>query len=113
MEAVKARKCKRKNDNGDEELTRKEIEAALKQCILRLGYKALKTKQEKAIVPIASPSEYQKYTLLLYLLTSETLCCQAEETAIHHLLNVHCVASHKSHCHHMIHTHVNATIAHI
>lgn len=84
MEAVKARKFKKKNDNGDQELTRKEIEATLKQYILRLGYKALKTEQENAIVPLASPSEYQKYTLLLHLSTSETLCCQAEETAIHH-----------------------------
>ena len=113
MEAVKARKCKKKNDNGDQELTRKEIEATLKQYILRLGYKALKTEQENAIVPLASPSEYQKYTLLLHLSTSETLCCQAEETAIHHQLNVHCVASRKSHCHYMIHTHVNVTTAHI
>ena len=52
---------------------RKEIEAALKQCILRLGYKALKTEQENAIVPFASPSEYQKNTLFLHLSTSETL----------------------------------------
>ena len=44
IEAIRGKK-RRRNDDGDQEMTRNEIEAALKECILRLGYEALKTEQ--------------------------------------------------------------------
>ena len=43
---------KKINDDGDQEMTRNGIETALKECLLRLGYEALKTEQESAIVPL-------------------------------------------------------------
>ena len=49
VEAKRGKK-RRRNDDEDQEMTRNEIEAALKECILRLGYEALKTEQESAII---------------------------------------------------------------
>ena len=50
MAGVEAKRGKkrRRTDDEDQEMTRNEIEAALKECILRLGYEALKTEQESA-----------------------------------------------------------------
>lgn len=59
MACVEAKRGKkrRRNDDGDQEMTRNEIEAALKECILRLGYEALKTEQESAIVPFVEGND--------------------------------------------------------
>ena len=59
MASVEAKRGKkrRRNDDGDQEMTRNEIEAALKEYILRLGYEALKTEQESAIVPFVEGND--------------------------------------------------------